>query len=198
MLQNGFFSLIHKLHVMGQIEGLEIVRNVNFWKDFSWKQRPFEMCNVKPKTFEISLLGKQRDPKVYTEFVKRTLCLSKVAEEFCTNETKFVPTKVIVKNISFKVKQFELWEFFESFGKVLRATVVKDRKSRRSRGFGFVVFSNPLHAEKVLKLRRNKLCLKGRNMQVLPANRSKMSSMYSAGKQLSKAISEYNAEENLH
>ena len=195
MLQNGLFKLIHKFHVMGQLEGLDILTNVQFWKDFTWQERPFKMCSLKPKTFEINLLGKKRDPKVYTEFVRKTLCLTKNTEVFCTN-MNFVSTKVIVKNISFKVKQTEFWDYFEEFGKVLRATIVRDRKSKRSRGFGFVVFANPMHAEKVLKLKRNKLYLKGRCMQVLPANRSKVSSMYSARKQLVQAVSEYNEEQN--
>ena len=190
MLQNGLFKLIHKFHVMGQIEGLNILTNSQFWNEFTWKERPLKMCNLKPKIFENNLLGEQRDPRLYTEFVRKTLCLTKNAENFCTN-TNFVSTKVIVKNVSFKVKQHEFWQFFEEFGKVLRATIVKDRKTRRSRGFGFVVFTNPMNAEKVLKLRRNKLCLKGRYMQVLPANRSKVSSMYSARKNLAECISEY-------
>lgn len=190
MLQNGLFKLIHKFHVMGQIEGLDILTHSQFWNEFTWTERPLKMCSLKPKIFEMNLLGQQRDPRMYTEYVRKTLCLTKNAENFCTN-TNFIPTKVIVKNISFKVKQTEFWHFFEEFGNILRATIVKDRKSKRSRGFGFVVFANPMNAEKVLKLRRNKLYLKGRYMQVLPANRSKVSSMYSARKNLAEAISEY-------
>jgi len=103
---------------------------------------------------------------------------------------KFAPTKIIVKNISYKVKQHELWTFFERYGKVLRATIVTERRSRRSRGFGFVVFANPLDAERALKSRKTQLHLKGRYMQVLPGTRKK-GSMYSAKNAFKDNISQY-------
>jgi len=169
---------------MGQLEGLSLLLQSDLWKlpTCIKKDRALYMVRLKPKIFETDLLGKKRDPKLYTDYVKSTLDLTKTAKDFCesiSDGLKFAPTKIIVKNISYKVKQHELWTFFERYGKVLRATIVTERRSRRSRGFGFVVFANPLDAERALKSRKTQLHLKGRYMQVLPGTRKK-GSMYSA------------------
>ena len=42
--------------------------------------------------------------------------------------------------------------FFENFGTVLEAFVSYDRHTGRPRGFGFVVFDDPVVADKVVSL----------------------------------------------
>lgn len=204
---NGFFRNIHKLHVMGELEGLLVVLKPAFTEESdNRKYRATIMINCKPKIYETSLLGTRRDPVLYTNYVRTTLKLTETAQKFCVDNTNatagstFAPTKVIVKNISFKVKQKDLWTFFERYGKVLRATVVTERRGRRSRGFGFVVFASPLSAEKALKAKKTELVLNGRCMFISPGGRKrgpKQASMYSASRSIKAAISQYMEENTL-
>jgi RNA recognition motif-containing protein len=46
--------------------------------------------------------------------------------------------KLYVGNLSYEVTDDELREMFEGFGQVASATVVKDRYTGQSKGFGFV------------------------------------------------------------
>ena len=46
--------------------------------------------------------------------------------------------KIYVGNLSFQTSDEELHRAFEAFGQVESATVVKDKMSGQSRGFGFV------------------------------------------------------------
>jgi len=46
--------------------------------------------------------------------------------------------KLYVGNLSYEVTDDELRETFEGFGQVTSATVVKDRYTGQSKGFGFV------------------------------------------------------------
>jgi cold-inducible RNA-binding protein len=47
-------------------------------------------------------------------------------------------TNLYVGNLSFKVTSDDLREIFEQYGEVKSASVVMDRETGRSRGFGFV------------------------------------------------------------
>jgi len=47
-------------------------------------------------------------------------------------------SKLYVGNLSFNVTESELTSAFSPYGEVIRASVVTDRDSGRSRGFGFV------------------------------------------------------------
>ena len=50
--------------------------------------------------------------------------------------------KLFVGGISWNTSEAGLREAFEQFGEVTEATIVVDRDTGRSRGFGFVVFSD--------------------------------------------------------
>ncbi|NP_001365171.1 31 kDa ribonucleoprotein, chloroplastic-like [Physcomitrium patens] len=52
------------------------------------------------------------------------------------------PNKVFVGNLSWGVDNGALQELFSDYGKVVDARVVYDRESGRSRGFGFVTYSD--------------------------------------------------------
>jgi RNA recognition motif-containing protein len=58
--------------------------------------------------------------------------------------------KIFVGNFSFSLSEGELRSMFEPFGAVDSATVVTDRATGRSRGFGFVEMSNNEEAEKAI------------------------------------------------
>ncbi len=51
-------------------------------------------------------------------------------------------TNIYVGNLSFDVSEAQLQESFAAFGTVDKASVVTDRMTGRSRGFGFVEMAN--------------------------------------------------------
>lgn len=76
--------------------------------------------------------------------------------------------KVFVGGLPHFIQSEELWEFFEGeFGKVMDAVVIcgidADGKAR-SRGFGFVVFQEPKHAD--VAVRRHYLPFRGKKVEV--------------------------------
>jgi cold-inducible RNA-binding protein len=58
--------------------------------------------------------------------------------------------KIFVGNFSFSLSEDELRSLFAPFGTVDSATVVTDRATGRSRGFGFVEMPNNEEAEKAI------------------------------------------------
>jgi RNA recognition motif-containing protein len=58
--------------------------------------------------------------------------------------------KIFVGNFSFSLSEGELRSMFEPFGAVDSATVVTDRATGRSRGFGFVEMPSNEEAEKAI------------------------------------------------
>ena len=61
--------------------------------------------------------------------------------------------KLFIGGISWETTEDRLREYFQSFGEVLEAVIMKDRATGRARGFGFLVFSDPIVAERVVLLR---------------------------------------------
>jgi RNA recognition motif-containing protein len=59
--------------------------------------------------------------------------------------------RVYVGNLSFSVTDGELEEYFQQFGEVNSATVITDRETGRSRGFGFVEMSNDGDADEAIE-----------------------------------------------
>lgn len=47
-----------------------------------------------------------------------------------------------VSNIAFKMRDDELRQAFEPYGEIVSAKIIMDRETGRSRGFGFVEFSD--------------------------------------------------------
>lgn len=61
------------------------------------------------------------------------------------------PGKLFVGGISWDTNEDRLKEYFQVFGDVVEAVIMKDRITGRARGFGFVVFADPSVAERVVK-----------------------------------------------
>ncbi|RAL45498.1 hypothetical protein DM860_014887 [Cuscuta australis] len=61
------------------------------------------------------------------------------------------PGKLFIGGISWDTTEERLSAYFQTFGDVVEAVVMKDRTTGRTRGFGFVVFSDPSVAERVVK-----------------------------------------------
>ena len=77
--------------------------------------------------------------------------------------------KLFVGGISWNTSEASLREVFEQFGEVAEATIVMDRDTGRSRGFGFVTYNEEADALKALE-QLNGTELDGRTIRVDQAN----------------------------
>jgi len=57
---------------------------------------------------------------------------------------------IFVGNLSFNTSEDELRQLFEPFGQVERVSILTDRDTGRSRGFGFVEMANNDEGEKAI------------------------------------------------
>ena len=76
-----------------------------------------------------------------------------------------MPTKLYVGNLAYSVTNDDLETLFSQAGKVDSATVVVDKFSGQSRGFGFVEMADSGEAAKAVE-ELNDTELKGRNIRV--------------------------------
>ena len=58
--------------------------------------------------------------------------------------------KLYVGNLNFETNEDELRQLFSEVGEVGRVTVIRDKMTNRSRGFGFVEIDNPEVAQKAI------------------------------------------------
>ncbi|KAG6478081.1 heterogeneous nuclear ribonucleoprotein 1-like [Zingiber officinale] len=58
--------------------------------------------------------------------------------------------KLFIGGISWDTNEDRLREYFKNYGEVVEAVIMKDRNTGRARGFGFIVFSDPAVAERVV------------------------------------------------
>jgi len=49
---------------------------------------------------------------------------------------------IFVSNISFKVRETALSELFSAYGEVTSVRIIKDKETKRSKGYGFVEMAN--------------------------------------------------------
>ena len=73
--------------------------------------------------------------------------------------------KLYVGNLSFRVSGDELRELFSQAGTVESVSVIEDRETGRSRGFGFVEMASPEDAAKAIEMFNGKE-VGGRNLTV--------------------------------
>jgi len=73
--------------------------------------------------------------------------------------------KIYVGNLPFSVDYEKLKELFTSFGEIEEATVISDKFSGRSKGFGFVTFKNEEDAKKAIS-EMNEKEVEGRKLRV--------------------------------
>ena len=76
--------------------------------------------------------------------------------------------KVYVGNLPFDVDDEKLKELFSEFGETEEVTVIKDKFSGRSKGFGFVTFKDEESAKKAIA-KMNEKEIEGRNLKVSEA-----------------------------
>jgi len=73
---------------------------------------------------------------------------------------------LFVGSLAKDVTDEDLVEAFSVYGKVESATVVKDRISNQSRGFGFVEMPNGVEARKAIEALSGRHLIKGRAIMV--------------------------------
>lgn len=73
--------------------------------------------------------------------------------------------KVYVGNLPFSVDDNKLKELFSSYGEIEEVTVIKDKYSGRSKGFGFVTFKQDESAKKAIS-EMNEKEIEARNLKV--------------------------------
>jgi RNA recognition motif-containing protein len=78
---------------------------------------------------------------------------------------KEIRMNIYVGNLAFSITEDELRQAFEAFGKVDTATIIKDKYSGQSKGFGFVEMPSGDEARAAIEGLNGK-DLKGRNLNV--------------------------------
>src|SRR5215470_1530509 len=76
-----------------------------------------------------------------------------------------VPSKLYVGNLAYSVSNEDLHELFSQVGQVQSATVITDKFSGQSKGFGFVEMASSEEAANAIQ-QFNETELKGRNIKV--------------------------------
>lgn len=82
-------------------------------------------------------------------------------------DDKNMQPKLYVGNLSYDAKDSDLQNLFSKYGNVQSATIISDRFTGRSKGFGFVEMASGEEAEKALAL--NGTDFLGRNITVSEA-----------------------------
>ena len=67
------------------------------------------------------------------------------------------PGKMFIGGLSWRTTPENVREYFSQFGDVAEVMVMKDPATRRSRGFGFITFSNPASVNRVLAFPQHQL-----------------------------------------
>lgn len=76
--------------------------------------------------------------------------------------------KILIRNLERSVPEDELLALFTPFGQVESCTIVMDKETGKSKGFGFVEMTNPREAIKAIK-GLNTLKVRGVGMRVKAA-----------------------------
>ncbi len=64
-------------------------------------------------------------------------------------------TKLYVGNLSYNVTEVDLRDLFSQAGEIKEVTLIMDRFTQRSKGFGFVEMVNQADAEKAIEMFNN-------------------------------------------
>ena len=66
--------------------------------------------------------------------------------------------QVYVGNLSYRIREGQLRQFFEEFGDITNVRIIKNHNNGRSKGFGFVTFSSDDEAQKALSFNGAMFC----------------------------------------
>ncbi len=82
--------------------------------------------------------------------------------------------KLLIRNLNRKTKEKKIHSLFAKFGRVSSCTLVGDKKSGDSKGFGFVEMAEAIDGEKAIKA-LNESMVEGYKIRVKAANEPKAS-----------------------
>ena len=82
-----------------------------------------------------------------------------------TREIIGAEMNIYVGNLSYDVTEDEVRDIFSPHGEISSLSIIKDKYSGQSKGFGFVEMPNQAEAEEAIKA-LNESELKGRNIKV--------------------------------
>nr|AAB81555.1 Rbm [Mus musculus] len=80
------------------------------------------------------------------------------------------PGKIFIGGLNIKTRQKTLQEIFGRFGPVARVILMRDRETKKSRGFAFLTFRRPADAKNAVK-EMNGVILDGKRIKVKQARR---------------------------
>ncbi len=86
-----------------------------------------------------------------------------------SQEDTFMTKRLYVGNLPYSMTSDELKTAFSSCGNVVSARVIMDRETHRSKGFGFVEFTNDEEGKRALDTMNGK-DVAGRKLKVTEAN----------------------------
>lgn len=73
--------------------------------------------------------------------------------------------ELYIGNIEYHTKQHELRKVFEEYGEVEYLKIIRDPRTKRSKGYGFVKFVNQRDAAKILNNQQS-IVFRGRELKV--------------------------------
>ncbi|KAK3015848.1 hypothetical protein RJ639_007357 [Escallonia herrerae] len=113
--------------------------------------------------------------------MRRTISQSSTSNVSMLNSIRSMSTsKLFVGGLAYSTDDQSLKQAFDSYGDVTEARVITDRDSGRSRGFGFVNFSDSEAANSALSAMDGQ-ALDGRNIRVSLANERPPRSSFGGG-----------------
>src|SRR5689334_18368456 len=80
--------------------------------------------------------------------------------------------KLYIGNLPHDLDHFELYQLFHDYGEIMDAVVMKNKKTHRSHGWGYVVFTNERDAFSAM-ISMQKKSIEGQPLLIMPINRFK-------------------------
>ncbi|KAF9586855.1 hypothetical protein IFM89_039930 [Coptis chinensis] len=112
--------------------------------------------------------------QTFAVFFFKSCCHQILKKEMDSDEGK-----LFIGGISWETTEEKLSEYFGNYGQVLQTVVMKDKVTDRPRGFGFVVFADPLVIDRVLQ---DKHTIDGRTVEAKRAlSREEQQTSYRSG-----------------
>lgn len=98
----------------------------------------------------------------------QVICVSGYLMNVISSSTHFdeiIIVNIYVGNLSYKLDELQLRDLFEAHGAVEKVTLIKDRETGQSRGFGFIEMTNDAEATAAIEA-INEQNVMGRNLKV--------------------------------
>ncbi|KAL7634791.1 UNVERIFIED_CONTAM: hypothetical protein RMT77_015168 [Armadillidium vulgare] len=121
--------------------------NITIKREIKGKEEPFDIVETKDES-----LGVEEDSMI-GEVVESS---SAVDENQDITEPEQM-RKLFIGGLDYSTTDESLKDYFEQFGEIVDVVVMKDTKTKRSRGFGFVAFSRAYMVDEAQKRRPHKI-----------------------------------------